>query len=71
MHQQLTTFFIPTPNFGLSFVQELMEENNDLRELLQQTESELVNLLNKEHRDVITESGVDLFQIVLYRFNSF
>jgi hypothetical protein len=48
-----------------------MEENNDLRELLQQTESELVNLLNKEHRDVITESGVDLFQIVLYRFNSF
>ena len=36
---------------------ELMEENNDLRELLQHTENELVNLLNKEHRDVVAESG--------------
>jgi hypothetical protein len=42
----------------LLFVQELMEENNDLRELLQHTENELVNLLNKERRDVVTESGV-------------
>ena len=39
-------------------MQELMEENNDLRELLQHTENELVNLLNKEHQDVVTESGV-------------
>ncbi|CAB3994559.1 Hypothetical predicted protein, partial [Paramuricea clavata] len=38
---------------------ELMEENNDLRELLQHTENELVNLLNKEHQDVVTESGDD------------
>ncbi|XP_028404445.1 afadin- and alpha-actinin-binding protein B-like [Dendronephthya gigantea] len=36
---------------------ELMEENNDLRELLQHTENELVNLLNKEHQDVTTDSG--------------
>lgn len=35
-----------------------MEENNDLRELLQHTENELVNLLNKEHQDVTTDSGV-------------
>ena len=37
-----------------------MEENNDLRELLQHTETELVNLLNKEHKDVLAESVVGL-----------
>lgn len=37
-----------------------MEENNDLRELLQHTEHELVNLLNKEHKDVVAESAVSL-----------
>ena len=40
-----------------------MEENNDLRELLQHTENELVNLLNKEHRDLVAESGVGLFHL--------
>ncbi|XP_046851272.1 afadin- and alpha-actinin-binding protein B-like [Xenia sp. Carnegie-2017] len=36
---------------------ELMEENNDLRELLQLTERELVLLLNDHQGDVLTESG--------------
>lgn len=41
-----------------NFLKELMEENNDLRELLQLTERELVLLLNDHQGDVLTESGV-------------
>lgn len=57
----MTGYQIQVSNsYFLIIFQQLMEENNELRELLQHTENELVNLLNKEHKDVVAESAVGL-----------
>ena len=55
----MTGYQIQVSNSYIPIVfQQLMEENNELRELLQHTENELVDLLNKEHKDVVAESAV-------------
>ena len=54
--------------FWITQMQELMVENNDMRETLQNMQTELINLLNQQNNDYETNTEVRKKYLFIYLF---